>query len=116
MSNPFVFGFCLSISLNIRSLSSFVNDSISDNFVAIERVDINVIMLLISDSIDFSSINLSSVRLLPISSVLIDLINFVYLSNKLIVLLYVFDVSIILFLWGDENMYKSSYMKFCQAC
>ena len=73
-------------------------------------------MLLISDSIDFSSINLSSVRLLPISSVLIDLINFVYLSNKLIVLLYVFDVSIILFLWGDENMYKSSYMKFCQAC
>ena len=60
MSNPFVFGFCLSISLNIRSLSSFLNDNISDNFVAIERVDINVIMLLISDSIDFSSINLSS--------------------------------------------------------
>ena len=86
---------------NIRSLSSFLNDNISDNFVAIERVDINVIMLLISDSIDFSSINLSSVRLLPI-----DLINFVYLSNKLIVLLYVFDVSIILFLWGTKICIK----------
>ena len=87
-------------------LSSFLNDNISDNFVAIERVDINVIMLLISDSIDFSSINLSSVRLLPISSVSIDLINFVYLSNKLIVLLYVFDVSIILFLWGTKICIK----------
>ena len=53
-----------------------------------------------------SSINLSSVRLLPISSVLIDLINFVYLSNKLIVLLYVFDVSIILFLWGTKICIK----------
>ena len=89
-----------------RRFSIFLNDNISDNFVAIERVDINVIMLKKTNSIDFSSINLSSVRLLPISSVLIDLINFVYLSNKLIVLLYVFDVSIILFLWGTKICIK----------
>ena len=75
----------------------------SDIFVAIERVDINVIMLLISDSIDFSSINLSSVRLFSISSVLIDLINSVYLPNKLVVLLYVFDVSIICFFGGGRK-------------
>ena len=42
------------MTFNIRSLSSLFNDKIDNIFVAIERVDINVIMLLISDNIDFS--------------------------------------------------------------